>query len=51
MSFREVAEEIEEYDDGEEFTLKVGDKIELDDGVFEITEISDSIDDTKYERP
>ena len=45
----EVAEEIEEYDDGEEFTLKVGDKIELDDGVFEITEISDSIDDTKYE--
>ena len=45
----EANEEIEEYDEGEEFTLKVGDKIELDDGVFEITEISDSIDDTKYQ--
>lgn len=45
----EVNEEIEKYGEGEEFTLKVGDKIELDDGVFEITEISDSIDDTKYQ--
>ncbi len=45
----EVAEEIEEYNDDDEIKLKIGDKIELDDGVFEITEISDSIDDTKYQ--
>ena len=44
----DVMEEIEEYND-DEIKLKVGDKIELDDGVFEITEISDSIDDTKYQ--
>ena len=41
-------EEAEEIDDSE-YQLKVGDKIELDDGRFEITEISDSIDDVKYQ--
>ena len=41
-------EEAEEIDDSE-YQLKVGDKIELDDGLFEITEISDSIDDVKYQ--
>ena len=41
-------EEAEEIDDNE-YQLKVGDKIELDDGLFEITEISDSIDDVKYQ--
>ncbi len=46
----EIAEvdEAEEYDD-EEFQLKVGDVIELDDGKFKITDIKDGIDGTRYE--
>ncbi|MGN0678647.1 MAG: YodL domain-containing protein, partial [Oscillospiraceae bacterium] len=44
-----IEENAEEYKEDEEFALNVGDKIELDDGVFEITEISDNTDDTKYQ--
>lgn len=46
----EVAEveETEEYDD-EEFQLKVGDVIELDDGKFKVTDVKDGIDGTRYE--
>lgn len=44
-----LANENEEPHIEDEYQLRVGDKIEFDDGLFEVTEIADSIDDVKYQ--
>lgn len=39
----------EPHIEDEPYQLQVGDKIEFDDGLFEVTEIADSVDDVKYQ--